>query len=75
MSRHSQALVVYEALEAGVTRDHLLRDYERLCRQMERAGMEPVVSSAVLDVFTDEELGVLIRDTALRLVQLRRLQA
>jgi hypothetical protein len=58
-----------------VTRDQLIADYDRLCRQLEKAGAEPVVSSAVLDVFTDAELGALIRDCALRLVQLRRLQA
>jgi hypothetical protein len=58
-----------------VTRDALIADYDRLCRQLEKAGAEPVVSSSVLDAFSDEELALLIRDSALRLVQIRRLQA
>jgi hypothetical protein len=58
-----------------VTRDSLIADYDRLCRQLEKAGAEPVVSTLVLDAFSNEELALLIRDSALRLVQLRRLQA
>jgi len=57
-----------------VTRDQLIADYDRLCRQLVKAGMEPVVTSAVLDVFTDQELGVLIRDASQRLIQWRRFQ-
>jgi hypothetical protein len=65
-----------QALEAGVmTRDALKADYDRLCRQLDKAGIEPVVSSSVLEIFTDEELALLIRDCAMRLLQLRRLQA
>jgi len=68
--------VAAQALEVGdVTRDALIADYDRLCLQLQKAGAEPVVSTSVLDVFSDEELALLIRDSALRLVQLRRLQA
>lgn len=58
-----------------MTRDALVADYDRLCRQLEKAGAEPVVSSSVLDAFTDTDLALLIRDSALRLVQMRRLQS
>ena len=57
-----------------MTRDALIADYDRLCRQLIKAGAEPVVSSAVLDAFSDEELMVLIKDCAFRLIRLRRLQ-
>lgn len=58
-----------------MTRDALIADYGRLCRQLEKAGAEPVVTSSVLDAFTDEDLALLIRDSALRLIQLRRLES
>lgn len=71
----------HQALEAGtvtrhrVTRDELVSEYDRLMRQLVKQGSEPVVTDAVLECFTDVELMLLIRDSALRLVQLRRLQA
>lgn len=58
-----------------MTRDQLIAEYDRLCRLLGKAGLEPVVSSAVLDVFTDEQLGALISYDALRLVRLGRLEA
>lgn len=57
------------------TREDLVREYDRLMRQLVIAGAEPVVTDAVLDCFSDLELGMLIKDSALHLVQLRRLQA
>jgi hypothetical protein len=57
-----------------VTRDQLISDYDRLQRQMTKQGLEPVVTAAVLDVFTDAELGMLIKDCALQLIRVRRLQ-
>jgi len=62
------------ARQHRVTREDMIREYDRLMRQLVVAGSEPVVTDAVLDCFTDLELGMLIRDSALRLVQLRRLQ-
>jgi hypothetical protein len=68
--------VVDETLAVGImTRDQLIAEYDRLCRLLEKAGAEPVVTSAVLDVFTDEDLGRLISYTAFRLVRLGRLEA
>ena len=58
-----------------VTREDLIREYDRLMRQLVVAGSEPVVTDAVLDCFTDLELGQLVRDSALRLVQIRRMEA
>jgi hypothetical protein len=67
--------VVHETLAAGnMTRDQLVAEYDRLCRLLEKAGLEPVVSSAVLDVFSDAELGALISYAAFRLVRLGRLE-
>jgi hypothetical protein len=58
-----------------VTREDLIREYDRLMRQLVKQGSEPVVTDAVLDCFSDVELGMLVRDSALRLVQLRRLES
>lgn len=60
---------------AQLIRADLVAEYDQLVRQLVKAGGQPVVTDAVLDVFTDAELGLLIRDLALRLVQLRRLEA
>jgi hypothetical protein len=57
------------------SRDALIADYDRLCRLLERAGMEPTVTSAVLDCFTDLEVGELIVDATQRLLRLRRFEA
>lgn len=57
-----------------MTRDELESEYDRLCRQLVTAGVSPTVSDAVLDVFTDAELGALVRDAALRLVEIRKAQ-
>jgi hypothetical protein len=56
------------------TRDQLLEEYDWLCCQLRRAGAEPVVTDAVVEVFTDGELSALIRDSAMRLVKLRRFE-
>jgi len=56
-------------------RADLLFEYDRLCRLLVKSGGEPIVSDAVLDVFTDGELMILVRDTAFMLVRLRRLEA
>lgn len=57
------------------TREELVSEYNRLMVLLVKQGSEPVVTDAVLDCFTDADLGALIRDSALRLVQLRRLEA
>lgn len=56
------------------TREELVSEYNRLMVLLVKQGSEPVVTDAVLDCFTDADLGALIRDSALRLVQLRRLE-
>jgi hypothetical protein len=58
-----------------MTRAALIVEYGRLCVLLEKAGSEPVVTGAVLEAFSDAELGLIIRDCALRLIQMRRLQA
>jgi hypothetical protein len=58
-----------------MTRDSLIAEYDRLCRLMTKAGVEPVITSAVLDCFSDDELAALISYTAFRLVRLGRLEA
>jgi hypothetical protein len=81
VSRYGSPLVQHETLAVRVTRQHratredLIREYDRLMRQLVIAGAEPVVTDAVLDCFTDIELGALIKDSALQLIRLRRLQA
>jgi hypothetical protein len=55
-----------------VTRDELVREYDRLMRQLVKQGSEPVVTDAVLDCFTDAELGLLVKDSAMRLSLLLR---
>jgi len=57
------------------TREDLIREYDRLMRQLVKAGAEPVVTDAVLDCFTDIELGALVKDSALQLVRIRRLES
>jgi hypothetical protein len=57
------------------SRGALIADYDRLCRLLLKAGMEPTVSPGVLDVFTDVELGELIVDATQRLLRLRRFEA
>jgi hypothetical protein len=57
-----------------MTRAELLYEYDRLCRLLVVAGSEPVVSDAVLEVFNDLELAALVKDAALRLVQIRRVE-
>ena len=57
------------------TRAELLSEYDRLMRQMVKAGLEPVLTDAVLDVFTTTELRYLIKSEALRLMRYRSLAA
>lgn len=57
------------------TRDELLSEYDSLTRQLVKAGIDPVVSDAVLDVFSDGELAALVKDAARRLLEVRRFQA
>lgn len=56
------------------TRAELLLEYDRLSRLMVKAGLELTVTEAVLDVFSDGELGALIRDCTRRLVRVRELE-
>lgn len=60
---------------AKVTREDLVTEYDRLSRALVRRKAEPVVSDAVLDCFTDAELGLLIKDSALRLSLILRKEA
>lgn len=57
------------------TRDELLAEYDRLLRQMIKAGLEPTVTDAVLDVFDTGMLRALIRDCTRRLLRVRELEA
>jgi hypothetical protein len=56
-----------------VNRELLLAEYNRLCGNLVKAGAEPVVSSSVLDAFSDQELAELVKDSALWLSRLRGL--
>ena len=56
------------------TREELLAEYDRLLRLMVKAGLEPTVTDAVLDVFDDGMLRALIRDCVRRLLMVRELQ-
>lgn len=56
-----------------MNRETLLAEYNRLCGNLVRAGAEPVVSSSVLDAFSDAELAELVKDSALWLSRLRGL--
>lgn len=56
------------------TRDELLAEYDRLMRQMIKAGLEPTVTDAVLDVFDEGMLRALIRDCTRRLLRVRELE-
>lgn len=58
----------------AVSRQDLLDEYDRLLRQMSHVGLEPTVTDAVLDCFSEPELRLLIKDAVLRLVQVRRLE-
>jgi hypothetical protein len=53
------------------TRDELLAEYDRLLGQMDKAGLEPTVTRAVLDVFDNGMLRALIRDCTIRLINAR----
>lgn len=57
-----------------MNRDELLIEYDNLLRQMVKVGLEPVITDAVLDVFTDGELAALVKDSALRLIRFRKLE-
>jgi hypothetical protein len=59
---------------AELNRSELLYEYDRLLREMTKVGLDPVVTDAVLDIFTDSELRALIKDSALRLIRFRRLE-
>ena len=59
---------------APVNREDLVREYDRLMRQLVKNGLEPVVTDAVLDCFSDMELMALVKDSALRLVYFQRAQ-
>lgn len=57
------------------SRAGLIAEYRLLMVQLYRAGIDPVVTDEVLDCFTDAELMLLVKDSALRLVAYQRLQA
>lgn len=58
-----------------MTRKDLLDEYDRLMREMVKVGLQPIVSDAVLEVFTDGELRALVKDSAFRLLRFRRLES
>lgn len=57
------------------TREQLLWEYERLLGLMDKAGLEPTVTKAVLDVFDEGMLRALIRDCTIRLINARAWEA
>lgn len=57
------------------SRETLLSEYGALKRQMVKVGLEPTVSDAILEVFSDGELAALVKDSALRLIRFRRLES
>ena len=57
------------------TRDELLAEYSRLTRQLDKAGLEPTVTDAVLDVFDEGMLRALVRDSTIRLINARAWEA
>ena len=66
MPRHRPSLVAGDTM-ARMTREDLVSEYDRLSRALVKKKAEPVVSDAVLECFTDAELGLLIKDSAMRL--------
>lgn len=68
--------MVYEALEGGgVThRADLELMYKKLYQEMEKVGLEPIISLSVLEVFTDGELRAVVKDSAFRLMRFRRME-
>jgi hypothetical protein len=58
-----------------IDRDRLVREYQRLKRQMMRNGLEPVVmDEGLLDGFTDLELIMLVKDCSRRLMIIHRME-
>lgn len=64
--RHCPSLVAGDPV-AKVTREDLEHEYGRVSRALIRRGADPPVTNAVLECFTDAELGLLIKDSAIRL--------
>lgn len=56
-----------------MTRDELLTQYGQLTTRMVRAGLEPTLSTEVIDLFSEGELMVLIKSEAVRLLHYQRL--
>lgn len=54
------------------SRANLIRSYDEMASELTRLGSNPLVSSGVLEVFSDGELRAIIRETAFQLVRLRR---
>jgi len=57
-----------------MTREELLIEYRALETHMVRAGVEPTLSEAVIDLFSEGELKALIKAEALRLLQFQRME-
>ncbi len=57
-----------------MTREELLTEYGALETRMVRAGVEPTLSEAVIDLFSEGELKALIKAEALRLLQFQRME-
>jgi hypothetical protein len=67
--------VVNAALDGrAMTREQLLTAYSALETRMVRAGIEPTLSEAVIDLFSEGELKALIKAEALRLLQFQRME-
>jgi hypothetical protein len=56
------------------SREDLLNQYAQLETRMIRAGLEPTLSEAVIDLFSEGELKVLIKSEAVRLLHYQRLE-
>ena len=57
-----------------MSRDELLGEWRTLQTRMVRAGLEPTLSEAVIDIFSEGELKALIKAEALRLLQFQRME-
>ena len=75
MSRHGSFVVVDASVAddpVTPTRVDMIRAYDEMSSELTRLGSNPLVSSGVLEVFSDGELRAIIRETTFQVVRLRR---
>ena len=55
-------------------RPTLIAQYLKVCSEMERMGLDPVVGEDLLEILTDSELAALVKEQVFRLMRFRRLE-